>query len=131
MQQPKPTIGLRHVALFVKNLAACVDFYTHLLGMQLVWQPDEDNYYLSTGHDNLALHRAPAHFDVTSQQRLDHIGFFISSPEEVDHWYAFLIEKGVEMKAAPKNHRDGTRSFYCADPDGNVVQMIHVPIDKK
>ena len=33
------------------------------------------------------------------------------------------------MHSQPKTHRDGARSFYCADPDGNVVQMIfHPPI---
>jgi catechol 2,3-dioxygenase-like lactoylglutathione lyase family enzyme len=128
MQKPTPHAGLHHVALYVTKLSECVHFYTVLLGMKLVWQPDNDNYYLSSGNDNLALHRAPADFVAAKHQRLDHLGFFLKEKEEVDQWHAFLRENQVEIKAAPKDHRDGTRSFYCADPDGNVVQMIYYPL---
>lgn len=128
MQKPKPTAGLHHVALYVKNLAECAHFYTELLGMKVMWQPDADNIYLTSGNDNLALHRAPADFVPAKHQRLDHIGFFLTEAEEVDRWHEYLRDNKVEIKAAPKNHRDGTRSFYCADPDGNVVQIIYYPI---
>ena len=128
MQRPSPHRGLRHVALYVNNLEASVNFYVNLLGMKLVWQPDPDNFYLSSGDDNLALHRAPANFDPAPHQHLDHIGFFLSTKNEVDEWHAFLVGHQVTIKAGPKDHRDGTRSFYCADPDGNVVQMIYYPV---
>src|SRR5579872_5380901 len=88
MHKPKPNAGLRHVALYVKNLTECAHFYSELLGMKLVWKPDEDNYYFShSGTDNLALHRAPADFNPAAHQRLDHIGFFITERDEVDHWH--------------------------------------------
>lgn len=125
---PRPTAGLHHVALQVKNLSECVHFYTTLLGMKIMWQPDEDNVYLTTGNDNFALHRAPADFAADKYQRLDHIGFFLTRREDVDEWHAFLQANQVDIKAAPKDHRDGTRSLYCADPDGNVVQMIYYPM---
>ena len=126
-QQPKPTAGLHHVALWIKNFEACVHFYTTLLGMKIVWQPDQDNIYLTSGNDNLALHRAAADFTPAKHQHLDHLGFFLQEPDEVDRWCAYLQAQQVEIKAFPKDHRDGTRSFYCADPDGNVVQMIYYP----
>lgn len=128
MLKPNQTLGLRHLALLVKNLEACVDFYTNLLGMKIVWQPDNDNVYLSSGQDNLALHRAEANVERAKQQALDHFGFFLKTPEDVDAWHDYLRENHVVIKAAPKNHRDGTRSFYCADPEGNVVQMIYYPL---
>ncbi len=127
MSKPNPTAGLRHVALFVKNFSECGYFYTELLGMQLVWQPDEDNLYLSSGTDNLALHRAPLDFSPAKHQHLDHLGFFLKEREDVDTWHEYLKSHQVEIAAAPKDHRDGTRSFYCKDPDGNVVQMIYYP----
>lgn len=128
MPRPSKTAGLRHVALFVENLSACVDFYVRLLGMEVEWQPDEDNYYLSSGNDNLALHRRPDSA-LPLAQRLDHIGFILDTMEEVDQWHEFFVAEGVEIKAAPRTHRDGARSFYCFDPDGTVVQMIfHPPI---
>ena len=127
MQKPKPTLGLRHVALFIKNFTECEHFYTELLGMAIDWRPDADNLYLTTGTDNFALHRAPADFNPVKPQRLDHLGFFLKDAADVDEWCEYLRSKGVPIKAAPKDHRDGTRSFYCADPDGNIVQMIHYP----
>lgn len=127
MQKPKPTAGLHHVALFVKNFDECQHFYATILGMKIVWQPDNDNLYLSSGSDNLALHRAPSDFIAAKHQRLDHIGFFLKERDEVDRWHDYLLSEHVEIKAAPKDHRDGTRSLYCADPDGNVVQIIYYP----
>jgi catechol 2,3-dioxygenase-like lactoylglutathione lyase family enzyme len=95
--------------------------------MKIDWRPDPDNLYLTLGKDNLALHRAPENFSPAKHQRLDHIGFALKAREDVDTWHDFLYAHQVTIKAAPKDHRDGTRSFYCADPDGNVVQMIYYP----
>jgi len=129
MNRPNPTSGMRHVALTVADLQACEHFYVDLLGMQVEWRPDPDNLYLTSGVDNLALHRGAPGFSPAGDQRLDHIGFIVDRPEDVDAWHGFLREHGVTIKAEPRTHRDGARSFYCADPDGNVVQVIfHPPI---
>ncbi len=127
MDRPEPTIGLRHVALQVRQLEECERFYTLLLGMRVEWRPDADNVYLTTGYDNLALHRAPAVFAASAGQRLDHIGFIIATAGQVDVWRDFLRSHGVTIVREPRTHRDGARSFYCLDPDGNSVQIIYHP----
>jgi catechol 2,3-dioxygenase-like lactoylglutathione lyase family enzyme len=117
-----------HVALAVRDLKACERFYVDLLGMQVEWRPDADNVYLTSGSDNLALHRTAGHGSPPELvQRLDHIGFFVKTPEQVDSWYAFLSGHGVKIRNAPRTHRDGARSFYCYDPDGTTVQIIYHP----
>lgn len=121
------TLGLRHVALNIIHLEACTDFYVHILKMKIEWQPDADNVYLTSGNDNLALHRVPATERTRASQRLDHIGFFLESENAVDEWFHYLKDNNVKIVAEPKTHRDGTKSLYCADPDGNVVQLIYVP----
>ena len=126
MDRPAATLGLRHVALNVRDLKICEHFYVDLLGMAVEWRPDADNVYLSSGNDNLALHRV-AEAVAAAGQRLDHVGFFIASPEQVDEWHAFLKQQDVEIKATPRTHRDGARSFYCADPEGTIVQIIFHP----
>lgn len=126
-QRPMATAGLRHVALFAADFDAAVHFYTELLGMQIEWHPDVDNIYLSSGNDNLAIHRFNGTAREPAQQRLDHIGFILHNIEDVDVWHDFLKENDVRIQAAPRTHRDGARSFYCLDPDGTTVQMIYHP----
>ena len=127
IKRPTATAGMRHVALYSNNFEKSEYFYVDLLGMQVEWRPDEDNVYLCSGNDNVALHRTTE--DTSGAQKLDHIGFILDKPEHVDEWYDFLSANNIEMRTKPKTHRDGARSFYCYDPDGVVVQMIfHPPI---
>lgn len=126
MKRPEGFGGLRHLALWVKDLDACERFYVGLLGMQVEWRPDADNIYLTSGNDNLALHRATKPI-LAEGQRLDHFGIVLRAAHYVDAWCEFLTSHGVPIAQAPKTHRDGARSFYCRDPEGNVVQFIHHP----
>jgi catechol 2,3-dioxygenase-like lactoylglutathione lyase family enzyme len=127
LEHPPPAAGLCHVALYTRDLAAAERFYVGLLGMRVEWRPDESNVYLTSGSDNLALHRASEGFDPAADQLLDHVGLILSSPDDVDTWYEFLRAHAVEMKSTPRNHRDGARSFYCVGPDNVIVQMIYHP----
>ena len=122
--------GLRHLALHARDLDAMKRFYIDVLGFAVEWEPDPDNVYLSSGSDNLALHRAaalPTGPAVSANQALDHLGLIVRTPEDVDTWAAFLDSRGVALAARPKTHRDGARSLYLHDPDGNAIQIIHHP----
>jgi catechol 2,3-dioxygenase-like lactoylglutathione lyase family enzyme len=123
MQRPAHA-GLRHLALNVRDLPAMKRFYVELLGFSVEWEPDPDNLYLSSGIDNLALHRAG---DIAHKGSLDHLGLIVREADDVDRWAAFLEGNGVTLAARPKTHRDGARSCYIKDPDGNSVQIIHHP----
>ena len=127
LKRPAATEGMRHVALFVKNFEACEAFYVDLMGMKVEWRPDSDNVYLCGGNDNLALHRTQESVAIDAFQKLDHIGFIIKTPEQVDEWFEYLKENKVKIRNEPRTHRDGARSFYCYDPDGVVVQVIYHP----
>jgi catechol 2,3-dioxygenase-like lactoylglutathione lyase family enzyme len=132
MKRPETGYGMRHVALFVRDLKACEEFYTKLLGFEVEYRPNPQNVYLTTGSDNLALHQAVSgHQRDEAGQRLDHIGIFLKSPDDVDLWYQFLVDMKVPIRTEPKTNEDGTRSFHCYDPDRTVIQlMYHPPIDQ-
>ena len=126
--------GIRHLALQVQSLEVMKHFYTEVLGFVVEWEPDSDNIYLTSGTDNLALHRSTsvATKEVLSSTTLDHFGLLVSSPASVDVWAEYLHGQNVSLDKAPRTHRDGARSCYFSDPDGNQIQIIyHPPISEK
>jgi len=116
--------GLRHLALRVRDVRAASDFYRSVFGMRVVWQPDPQNVYLSSGGDNLALHEDP---NATSGGALDHLGFLVASADDVHAAAATFRARGVPIAHEPRTHRDGSVSCYCRDPDGNLVQVLYLP----
>ncbi|MGE3154928.1 MAG: VOC family protein [Nitrospiraceae bacterium] len=135
MATPPPHRGLRHLALRVTDLKKSRAFYEHLFGMKVVWEPDSDNVYFSSGCDNLALHQITqaesADYRGQRGQFLDHAGVIMANPAAVDELYELTVEAADQLGATivkpPKRHRDGSYSFYVADPDGNVVQVLYEP----
>jgi catechol 2,3-dioxygenase-like lactoylglutathione lyase family enzyme len=118
-----PLLGIRHVALFVADLAAAERFWVDVMGYQVEWRPDPDNLYLHGGRDNLALHRGSR--GPGEDSRLDHLGIAVPAPADVDAWAKHLEAHGVALKTQPKTHRDGSRSIYFHGPEGLLVQIIH------
>ncbi|MBH0181311.1 MAG: VOC family protein [Nitrospira sp.] len=123
------------MALRVTNLSRSRQFYEQLLGFQAVWEPDSENVYFSSGTDNLALHQISKSemesYDRTKTQLLDHMGVILDSPQAVDQLYQHIAQKieamGGRIAKEPKQHRDGSYSFYFADPDGNLIQALYEP----
>ncbi len=130
------TLGLRHAAINVSDAQKSKAFYMTVLKMELEWEPDAQNIYLTSGgHDNLALHEfnqgvaagSEGPTECKDPQRLDHLGFMLPTLESVDEWYAWMKSHGVPIEKEIKSHRDGARSFYLKDPDGVIIQMIYHP----
>ena len=120
--------GMRHIALKVRNVAIAKRFYQDLLGMKVVWEPDDKNVYLSSGCDNLAIHEVTEGFAKSAEERqLDHLGFIVESIDRVQELEQDFVRQGVPLVHPFKIHRDGSASFYCADPDGIVIQMLYEP----
>lgn len=126
-----PSLGLWHLALQIptERYDATFRFYRDVMGMGVDWQPDENAVYLSSGRDNLALHRVET-VD-RSHSPIDHLGFIVPSADAVEAWHARVQELGgscgAEILNAPRTHRDGATSFYLFDPSGNKVQIVHIP----
>ncbi|HEY6419778.1 MAG TPA: VOC family protein [Candidatus Binataceae bacterium] len=123
--------GLRHLALNVADVERARDFYARVFGMRVVWQPDTDNAYLSSGCDNLALHRqsaaASADAAAATAQRVDHLGFIVPTIADVESGFQWATANRLDIVHPLKHHRDGSVSFYLRDPDGNVIQLLYEP----
>jgi len=120
--------GMRHIALKVRDVARAKKFYQEMFGMEVVWEPDPHNVYLSSGWDNIALHEVTEPFTTAAvEKQLDHLGFVVESIERVKELESAFIARGVTIVHPFKVHRDGSGSFYCADPDGIVIQLLYEP----
>ena len=123
------------MALRVMDLPQSRRFYEQILGMQVVWEPDPENVYFSSGIDNLALHQISKgelnSYDSSKTQLLDHMGVILESPQAVDQMYREIVplieSLGGRITKEPKLHRDSSYSFYFSDPDGNVIQALYEP----
>jgi catechol 2,3-dioxygenase-like lactoylglutathione lyase family enzyme len=120
--------GMRHIALKVKDMTRSKNFYQSVLGMDIVWEPDPQNVYLSSGCDNIALHEVSEKYAKSFvEQQLDHLGFVVESIDRVKGLEEEFRSQGVRIVHPFKIHRDGSASFYCADPDGILIQMLFEP----
>jgi catechol 2,3-dioxygenase-like lactoylglutathione lyase family enzyme len=123
--------GIRHVALLCGDITAMERFYCDLLGYQVEWRPSPGELYLTRGEDNLALHARPDGASASGKgpadSRLDHIGLLLDKPDDVDAWAAHLRAMGAKLDTEPRTHRDGARSFYTRDPEGNRLQFLYHP----
>ena len=103
--------------------------------MQAIWEPDADNVYLSSGTDNLALHQITPGESWSYRPLKGSCWIIWASfsriPEAVDRMYREIETKdridGGRIAKAPKQHRDGSYSFYFSDPDGNLIQALYEP----
>jgi len=127
MAKTPPTRGIRHVALLCADIVAMERFYCDVLGYEVEWRPSAAELYLTRGEDNLALHALAAPRPDVVESKLDHIGLLVSRPEDVDAWAAYLAERRVTVDTSPRTHRDGARSFYARDPEGNRLQFLYHP----
>ena len=120
--------GMRHIALKVRDMAKAKSFYQNMLGMDVVWEPDPAKcislvrlrqYCSAPGAANFA--------SIAAEQHLDHFGFVVESIERVKELEEQFRSAGVTIVHPFKIHRDGSASFYCADPDDIVIQMLYEP----
>ena len=91
---------IHHAALSVSDIAASVAWYQQRFRCVVVYQ-DATWALLKFANMNIAL--------VVPEQHPPHMG---------------VLHADAEQFGALTTHRDGTRSVYIADPDGNQIEVM-------
>lgn len=120
------TKGLNHITIRVNRIEASKEFYGDILGFKLIRTMGQSMAVYDVGQgDTLVIVEAETSYDPTSRDfRVDHFGFYVDSPEEVDKLAAYFREKEVTIMSGPANRKKG-RFLFIADPDGNMIEFFY------
>lgn len=117
---------LDHLVLTVADIEATLDFYTRVLGMQVVIF-GEGRKALSFGQQKINLHQAGREFEPKAERPTPgsaDLCFIVATP--VDAVVAHLERQGVTIVEGPVQRTGATgpiRSVYVRDPDLNLIEL--------
>ncbi len=117
--------AIDHVALQVKDVAVSQRFYETHFGMRLALVKNERQIWLQCGEQLLGLMQGGAEASSAAMGRgMDHVAIRVA-PETFDAAVGELRAAGVRVQRGPVDRPDeGSRSFYCYDPDGYLIELI-------
>lgn len=117
---------LDHLVLTVADIDATVDFYTRVLGMQVVTF-GEGRKALTFGNQKMNLHQAGRECEPKAERPTPgsaDLCFLIATP--LDEAIAHLEAQGVSIIEGPVQRTGATgpiRSVYLRDPDQNLIEL--------
>ncbi|MCP9292516.1 MULTISPECIES: VOC family protein [Gracilimonas] len=118
--------GLNHITIRVNRIDASKEFYGDILGLELVKTMGQSMAVYRIGkEDTLVIVEAETSYDPTSRDfRVDHFGFYVDEPEQVDELAKYFREQEVTIMSGPANRKKG-RFLFVADPDGNMIEYFY------
>jgi len=117
---------LDHLVLTVRDLATTIDFYTRVLGMELVTFGG-NRKALRFGQQKINLHEVEREFEPKASRPTpgsSDLCFIVSVP--VDEAAERLHVEGVRAIEGPVDRTGAIgpiRSVYLRDPDGNLIEL--------
>ncbi len=123
---------LGHVLIGVRDLEKAKDFYTRILGFQVLEQdPEHGGVFLALGGAGNTLDlvpctnpaaAAPDAGGATNGLGVRHTAFAVATEQDLkDAWFA-LKEAGVPILRAVDHVSQ--KSLYFHDPDGNLLEIV-------
>jgi glyoxylase I family protein len=145
-QSPGRPAMLSHVAYITRDTAATTDFYTRILGMELVNAVLDDSipstgepvpyfhsFFRMSDGSTIAFFEAPELPPLEppphpAYDTFQHLALQVESVEDVDRWHAWLGANGVEV-LGPVDHKI-IYSVYFHDPNGVRLEITTPTSDK-
>ena len=118
--------GLNHITIRVNEIERAEEFYGDILGFELIRKMGKSMAVYKVGEeDTLVLVEAETSYDPSSRDyRVDHFGFYVDSPDEVDEMAEYFREQEVSVLSGPANRKRG-RFVFISDPDGNMIEIFY------
>lgn len=121
----KPS-GINHLTIRVNDIERSEEFYGKVLGFELVRKMGQSMAVYKIGkEDTLVIVEAETSYDPNSRDfRVDHIGFYLDSKDQVDEMAKYLRDNEVTILSGPANRKRG-RFVFASDPDGNMIEFFN------
>lgn len=117
---------LDHLVLTVANIDASIEFYTRVLGMQVVSFGD-NRKALKFGQQKINLHQAGQEFEPKAQMPCKGSADLCFLLEvKLEEMRAHIEQQGVAIEQGPIERTGATGpilSIYIHDPDGNLLEL--------
>ncbi|MGF7176405.1 VOC family protein [Azospirillum doebereinerae] len=119
-------VRIDHLVLTVASIAATCDFYSRVLGMEVVTFAG-GRKALSFGAQKFNLHEVGHEFDPKARRpTAGSADFCLITETLLDAVVAHLAAQNVVIEEGPVDRTGATgpiRSVYFRDPDGNLVEV--------
>lgn len=120
---------LDHLVLSVKDIQSSIDFYTQVLGMQLV-EFGDNRKALKFGQQKINLHQAGAEFKPHAEKPCSgsaDLCFLVET--DIEKIKQELDNNKIEIEMGPINRSGSTGpivSLYIRDPDKNLIELSNL-----
>lgn len=117
----KPNIYTSHVQLKVSNLARSIEFYTTIMGFQLLEQTANTAYLTVDGKTSLvSLIEVPHAVSQQGFTGLYHVALLLPTRTDLGNIIQHFIQTNTRLGAAD---HDVSEALYLNDPDGNGIEI--------
>ena len=110
-------VGLRHVALRVRDLKQTEAFYVGVLGFQVAFRHPPSMLFLRTPGANDLLNFVKSNQPLAKNQGLEHIGFKVTAAG------LKRMEKKLKASGVSIEGRRGRSAFYISDPNRYQIEF--------
>jgi len=128
------SLKIDHITIVVSDLDRSANFYTQVLGMELVDRPNFSipGRWLQSGEMQIHLNLAG---EDGGEPGVPYMG---ANPRSNGFHYAFAVEDcdtaaetlrdmGIEVIDGPRSRPDRVRQCYFYDPDGHLLEICTTP----
>jgi uncharacterized glyoxalase superfamily protein PhnB len=122
----RPVLNATEAQLFVADIQASCDFYTHKLGFTVAFVYGDPPFYGQVTRDqarlNLRVVGEPVFVgDIREREHLLSASLTLATADEIKQLFLSYQAAGVRFGQTLKKEPWGARTFIVIDPDGNLI----------
>jgi len=119
-----PIVGVAHIGLKTKDLAASREFYGHYLGFEEPFTIDKPSGGLMLTYFKVNDHQYIEVFPELKSDTEDRLSHIALETTNIQQLRDYLASKGVKVPDTLKPGLDGNVSMMLKDPDGHNVEFV-------